>query len=141
MYKKTITFPNYNGEEVTESFYFNLTKAELLEMEMEQPGGMMEYLNTLIESKDANEILKIFKNLIRRSVGKKSADGRRFVKNEEITNDFMQTEAYSQLFMELATDAEEGARFINGIIPQDVAKEVAKEKAKDSAIGMIAPAT
>ena len=117
MLKKTITYTNYNGIEVTEDFYFNLTKAEIMEMEMSASGGMAEMINKIVASQDAPAIIKIFKELILKAYGEKSADGKRFMKSEEISVAFSQTEAYSQLFMELATDADAAAKFVNGIVP------------------------
>lgn len=117
MLKKTITYTDYNGVERTEDFYFNLTKAELMEMEIGTTGGMADMIKRIIDAKDAPAIIKIFKELVLKAYGEKSADGKRFVKSEEISNGFAQTEAYSQLFMELATDADAAATFVNGIIP------------------------
>ena len=117
MLKKTITYTDYNGVERTEDFYFNLTKAELMEMEIGTTGGMADMIKRIIDAKDAPAIIKIFKELVLKAYGEKSADGKRFVKSEEISNGFAQTEAYSQLFMELATDADAAAVFVNGIIP------------------------
>lgn len=117
MLKKTITYTDYNGIERTEDFYFNLTKAELMEMEIGTTGGMADMIKRIVDAKDAPAIIKIFKELVLKAYGEKSADGKRFVKSEEISNGFAQTEAYSQLFMELATDADAAAAFVNGIIP------------------------
>ena len=117
MLKKTITYNDYNGVERTEDFYFNLTKAELMEMEIGTTGGMADMIKRIVDAKDAPAIIKIFKELVLKAYGEKSADGKRFVKSEEISNGFAQTEAYSQLFMELATDADAAAAFVNGIIP------------------------
>lgn len=117
MLKKTITYTDYNGVERTEDFYFNLTKAELMEMEIGTTGGMADMIKRIIDAKDAPAIIKIFKELVLKAYGEKSVDGKRFVKSEEISNGFAQTEAYSQLFMELATDADAAAAFVNGIIP------------------------
>jgi len=117
MLKKTITYTDYNGVERTEDFYFNLTKAELMEMEIGTTGGMADMIKRIVDAKDAPAIIKIFKELVLKAYGEKSADGKRFVKSEEISNGFAQTEAYSQLFMELATDADAAAAFVNGIIP------------------------
>lgn len=126
MLKKTVTYTNYNGEEITEDFYFNLTKAEIMEMEMTIDGGMSEYLQQIVKAKDTAEIMKIFKKFLLESYGKKSPDGRRFIKNDELREEFSQTEAYSQLFMQLATDAEEAAKFINAVVPKDIAASADK---------------
>ena len=128
MLKKTITYTDYNGNERTEDFYFNLTKAEIMEMEMSTNGGMAERLQRIVAAQDAPEIIKEFKDLILRSYGQKSLDGKRFIKNDELRDEFSQTEAYSQLFMELATNDKEAAAFINGIVPNDVAKEISKSE-------------
>ena len=124
MYKKTITYLDYNGEEIKEDFYFNLTKAEILEMQLEKEGGLAEKIQTIVDSKNVPELIKIFKELILRSYGKKSDDGKRFIKSPELSREFTQTEAYSELFMELATDSDAAAAFINGIIPANLAKEL-----------------
>lgn len=120
MLKKTITYTDYDGNERTEDFYFNLTKAELMEMELSTEGGLEKKLNKIIASKDSTKIIETFKDIIVRSYGEKSDDGKRFVKNKEIADGFTQTEAYSELFMELASDADKAAEFINGIIPKDI---------------------
>lgn len=125
MLKKTITYHDYNGVEYTQDFYFNLSKAEIMEMEMGTTGGLAEMITKIVAAQDAPAIIKIFKDLILKSYGEKSADGKRFIKSDEISTAFTQTEAYSELFMELATDAEAAAAFVNGIIPADMAKEVA----------------
>jgi hypothetical protein len=123
MLKKTITYTDYNDNERTEDFYFNLSKAELMEMEMGTTGGMTEMVKRLVASQDTAAIVKIFKDLVLKAYGQKSLDGKRFIKNDELRDEFSQTEAYSILFMELATDADAAAKFINGIIPVDVANK------------------
>ena len=124
MLKKTITYTDYNGVERKEDFYFNLSKAEILEMEMGTTGGFAEMIQKVIDSKDAPSIMKIFKEMLLKAYGEKSADGKRFIKSKELTDAFEQTEAYSMLFMELATDADAAAAFVNGIIPADLAKQL-----------------
>lgn len=126
MLKKTITFKDLDGNELTEDFYFNLTKAELAELELGQSGGgMMAHLKRIVEAEDGGQIIGTFKRIILMSVGKRSEDNRRFIKNQEIVDDFAQTDAYTKLFMELCTDAEKGAEFIRGIVPQDLVEDVA----------------
>lgn len=117
MLKKTITYNDYNGNERTEDFYFNLTKAEIMEMELGTTGGLAEMLTRIVAAQDAPAIIKVFKDLVLKAYGEKSPDGKRFIKSEELSTAFSQTEAYSQLFMELATDADEAAKFVNGIVP------------------------
>lgn len=124
MFTKTIKYTDYNGVEREEKFLFNLTKAELTEMELGTTGGFSETIKKIIETQDSPSIIKIFKELILKSYGEKSADGKRFIKIDDngrsLANAFSQTEAYSQLFMELATDDEKAAEFVNGLIPADL---------------------
>lgn len=118
MLKKTITYTDYDGNERTEDFYFNLTKAECTELELSAEGGLTKMLQKIVAERDGKRIVEAFKDLILRAYGQKSLDGRRFVKSPELREEFSQTEAYSQLFMELSTDADAAAAFANGIIPQ-----------------------
>lgn len=120
MLKKTITYKDYNDVERTEDFYFNLTKAEVMEMEMSTTGGLAEMIQRIVAAQDAPAIIKIFKDLLLKAHGEKSPDGKRFIKSDAIREAFEQTEAYSILFMELATDDKKAAEFINGIIPADL---------------------
>lgn len=117
MHVETITYPDFNGVERTEKFYFNFTKAELMELEISTDGGLSETIKNIIDSNDAPALIKIFKDLILKAYGEKSADGKKFVKSDEISKAFSQTEAYSQLFIKLATDADAAQKFVNGIIP------------------------
>lgn len=116
MYKKTITYVDYDENERTEDFYFNLTQAEVMEMELSTSGGMAEMIKGIVAAQDVPEIIKIFKRLILESYGKKSPDGKRFIKSDALTDEFKQTEAYSNLFMELAQDADAAAEFVNNVI-------------------------
>lgn len=120
MLKKTITYTDYNDNERTEDFYFNLSKAELTEMELSTAGGLAEMIQRIVSTQDAPKIVKVFKDLVLAAYGEKSADGKRFIKTEELREAFSQTEAYSELFMELATDADAAAAFVNGIVPKDL---------------------
>ena len=117
MLKKTITYTDYNGVERKEDFYFNLTKAEIMEMEMSISGGLTEMINRIVAAQDAPAIVRICKERVLKAYGIKSPDGKRFIKSEELATEFAQTEAYSQLFMELATDADAASAFVNGIVP------------------------
>ena len=120
MLKKTITYTDYNGTERKEDFYFNLSKAEVMEMEMSTSGGLAQMINKIIETQDSPAIIKIFKDLILKAYGEKSPDGKRFIKSHELSEAFAQTEAYSNLVMELATDADAPAKFVNGITPVEI---------------------
>ena len=122
MLKKTVTYVDYNGVERTEDFYFNLSKAEVTEMELSVRGGLSAMLDELVKSGDNARIVEIFKDLVLRSYGEKSADGKRFVKSKELSEAFSQTEAYSEIFMELALDEKAAADFVNGILPSHLVK-------------------
>lgn len=126
MLKKTITYTDYNGMERKEDFYFNLTKAECVELQLSTAGGLAETIEAIVQTQDMPQIIAIFKELVLKAYGEKSADGKRFVKNQEIRDGFAQTEAYSELFMELATDSKKAADFVNGIIPKDLEASVNK---------------
>lgn len=125
MIKKTITYTDFNGGERTEDFYFHLTKAEITKMEMSVNGGMAERIQRIVSAQDQPAIIEVFEDLIKKSYGVKTPDGRGFVKRKEDLESFMATEAYSQLFMELATDSDAASKFVNGIIPADLSKQIA----------------
>ena len=120
MLVKTITYTDYNGNERTEDFYFNLTKAELINMEVSVDGGFSEMLKKIIREKSAPKLSEYFQDLIKKAYGVKSDDGRRFMKSDEITRDFTETEAYSILYTELVMDDKAAAAFVNGIMPKDI---------------------
>ena len=117
MLKKTITYIDYNGTERTEDFYFNLSNAEVSEMELSVNGGLSKMLENIVASKDAAQIMATFKEIVLKAYGEKSADGKRFIKSKELSEAFSQTEAYSEIFMELALDDKAAADFVNGIMP------------------------
>ena len=119
MIKETITYVDYNNVERTEDFFFNLSKAELMEIEMSTSGGLVEMINSIVSAQDAPAIIKVFKELILKAYGVKSLDGKRFEKSDKLRTEFEQTEAYSQLFMELSTDADAASKFVNGIMPSE----------------------
>lgn len=118
MVKETITYTDYNGVERKEEYLFNLNKAELMELELTTEGGLSAMIQSIVDANNIPEIVKIFKKLLLMAYGKKSPDGRRFIKSEELSKEFAQTEAYSELFMEFATNAEKAAEFINKMIPE-----------------------
>lgn len=121
MLKRSITYTDYNGGTRTEDFYFNLTQAEVTEMELSVDGGLVEMINRIVAAQDGKQIIATFKDIILRAYGEKSPDGKRFIKNQELRDAFAQTEAYSILFMELATNADAAAAFVNGIVPAQAA--------------------
>ena len=135
MIKKTIKYTDYNGVEKTEDFYFNLTKAELIEMEATTPGGMLETLKKITGKVDAPVLMRTFKNFILDSYGEITADGR-FRKSAELKEAFSQTAAYDELFTELILNGASAAEFMNGIIPQGIA-QLTQKSADKSASGSI----
>lgn len=125
MLKKTVAYEDFDGHQRTEDYYFNLTSAEITEMELSMNGGLSQLLEKILKENDNKQIIEYFKKIVLMSYGKKSLDGRQFVKNDQIREEFASTAAYSEIFMELATDAEAAAAFVNGIMPKK-----ALEKAK-----------
>lgn len=130
MLKKTVTYVDYDGNERTETLHFNLTRAELAEMELATPGGLQARMTRIVNEKDTNKLIQLIKDFIVKSYGVKSDDGKKFIKSEELTRDFMQTEAYSSVFMEMVTDEKALGLFLLGIVPKDLANEVAKHQNK-----------
>lgn len=131
MLKKTIKYTDYNGVEREEDFYFNISKAEIGDMEFSTPGGLSEHIKRIIQTQDTKQVYKMFKEIVLNSYGEKSADGRRFIKRDADGNRlavaFSETDAYSELFMELISDEENMANFINGVVPKDL-RETAEQK-------------
>ena len=127
MFKKTVTYTDYNDVKRTETFFFNLTKAEVLEMELGTVGGLSAMIQGVIDAKDTPALIKIFKDLVLKSYGEKSADGKRFIKSPELSEQFAQTEAYSDIFMELATNDVAASEFVKGITPQGLEEYVQKQ--------------
>lgn len=123
MLKKKIKYTDYNGEIQEEVFYFNLTKAEVVELELSTTGGMKNLIEQITNTRDMPKLIALFKKLIKMSYGEKSLDGKRFIKSSELSDAFTQTEAYSELFMELATDDKAATEFVNGILPGDLVSQ------------------
>ena len=132
MIKKTITYTDYNGAERTEDYYFNLTKAEIMKMEMSTAGGLAEMINRVVAAQDQTAIIAIFEDLICKAYGVKTPDGKGFTKKKEDLEAFMATPAYSELFMELATNADAASAFVNGIVPADMAAQAAAAQAAEA---------
>jgi hypothetical protein len=123
--KKTIKYTDFNGEEVSEDFLFHLSKAELVELEMSHEGGFVASMQKVVEAEDNKTIIAEFKKIILQSYGQKSLDGKRFIKNQTLRDEFESSEAYSTLFMELVTDTDAAIEFMNGIIPGDLVPQEA----------------
>lgn len=140
MIKKEIRYTDYNGVERMKTFYFNISMAEIIEMEADVEGGYGDFLRRIVDTKDARNLVSEFKKLILRSVGIKSDDGERFIKNDTIRDEFVQTPAYESLFVELATDANALAAFITAVIPKEFSQQMTQqnETMKTVAYGSVA---
>ncbi len=125
MLKQTRTYIDFDGNKRTEDFWFHLSKAEITELQLSVDGGLQEIIRRMVAAQDAPQIIKLMKEFVQLSYGVKSADGKRFEKSPELTAAFVQTQAYSDLFMELAFDDEAAAKFIQGVVPADMAEAVA----------------
>lgn len=119
MLKKNVTYIDFDGNERTEDFFFNLTEQEIAEMELSTEGGLGNFINKAVAAKSQVELIELFKKLILAAYGVKSADGRRFVKNDAVREDFMSTQAFSDIYMELVQDADKASAFFNGIVPKE----------------------
>lgn len=130
MLKKTMTYTDYDGVERTEDFYFNLSKSELMEMQLTTDGGYDQMIERIVNAKDMPALASVFKELLLKAYGEKSSDGKRFVKSREISEAFSQTPAYDSLYMQLVTDDEIASEFIKGLFPKDLVAEVDKIEKK-----------
>lgn len=133
---KTVTYTDYNGTSRKEDFYFHLTKAELTMMNMSVAGTMQNRLQKMIDSNDGVNILTTFEDILHRSYGVKSEDGKRLIKNEQVWTEFKESPAYSEIFMELVTDSKAAADFVAAIMPEDLGNEVRKELKNGDVIPM-----
>jgi len=123
MHKEEITYTDYNGVQKTRTFYFALSKSDLMKLELKTPGGLTTYLEKIVNANDSPEIVDAFEKIILAAYGEKTADGERFVKSKEISDAFMQSAAYDQFFMELLTDTDKAINFVNNIVPQEEAQK------------------
>lgn len=138
MIKKTITYTDFNDVEHTEDFYFSLTKGELIEMQLSVEGGWDQMIQKIINSGDNVKLSDVFTKLILKSYGEKSDDGKRFVKSPEMSEEFHQTNAYSELLYGLMSDENEAAAFVTGILPKEL-REAAANAAKEGTAGAAQP--
>lgn len=130
MLAKKIKYVDYNGDDQERTFLFNLNKAEIAEMEMTTPGGLVNHINKITDAQNLPELTALFKTLILKSYGEKSSDGQRFVKSKELSTEFSETEAYSELFVELISNADSAANFVNGIVPTISNEQIAEAEKK-----------
>lgn len=134
MLKKTITFRDLDDNVLVEDFYFNLNKAELAQLELQYEGGFSKYLSTIVDAKGGKAIMDAFKSIIGTAYGVRSEDGKRFIKSEKISEEFMQTDAFSELFVELLSDAEAAATFVNAVMPASLVAQAQAEMAQGKAL-------
>lgn len=140
MLKKTMTTVDFGGTERTEDYYFNLTKAEIMEMQLCTDGGFVETVKKIVEAKNQLELTHLFKKIICASYGVLSPDGRKFVKNQQVLDDFMATQAYSDLYIELLSgDGKAAEDFVNGILPKDLTNEAAKAHVSQPGLAVLNP--
>ena len=140
MLKKTMTTVDFGGTERTEDYYFNLTKAEIMEMQLCTDGGFVETVKKIVEAKNQLELTHLFKKIICASYGVLSPDGRKFVKNQQVLDDFMATQAYSDLYIELLSgDGKAAEDFVNGILPNDLTNEAAKAPVSQPGLAVLNP--
>ena len=132
MYIKKITYTDYNGEQRTEPFYFNLNKGELIKLQLSKNGGYQAFLRRLLDTNDQAEIIKVFDQFIKDAYGVKSDDGKRFIKNQEVLDDFVQSEAYSELLTELISNEKAQLEFIQGLMPAEYMQQIASEFKKEA---------
>lgn len=132
MFKKTITYTDYDGNKRTEDFYFNLSKAELTELKMSKKGGLDKMIERIIKEQDAPEIIKLVKEIILMAYGEKSDDGKYFRKSKEISEAFSQTEAYSDIFMDVCSTPDSAVNFFNSLLPSDLREQIEEAKEKEN---------
>lgn len=131
MYKKTIKYEDYNGEEREEDFYFNLTVAEATRLEVNTEGGLDNMISKITRAKDNAEIIRVFEDLVAYSYGEKSPDGRYFSKSPEITAKFKSSPAYDEFFVSLFADPQAASNFVKGIVPSKMAEKFSKIAGQD----------
>lgn len=130
MLKKTVTYKDFDDVERTEDFYFNLTEAEITDMNLDENANLAEKIQSIINSKDMKQIKDYFQWIVIKAYGVKSDDGRKFMKSPEIIADFKATQAYSDIWMELAYDADAASEFVNGIMPKNLVAQIEENKDK-----------
>jgi hypothetical protein len=123
MFKITKTYKDYDGNEMTNDFYFSLSQQEIVELNFTSPGGLVRYIESIQKTNDGGEIIGFFKKILLASYGQKVFDpkfGTRFSKLPEYVEQFVSTPAFSMIYMDLATDAKLAADFIRGVVEDAV---------------------
>ena len=137
MYKKTMKTIDFGGTKRVEDYYFNLTAAELMEMQLSTEGGFKEMIERIVNAQNQTEMTELFKKMICKSYGVLSPDGRKFIKNQAVLDDFLATQAYSDLYMEMLTNTDAATEFFNNVIPQDLEKKAAAAQSAQPGLSIV----
>ena len=124
MLKKTVTYENFNGEQVTKDLYFNLTKKELIDLQVSKDGGLDAYIKKITEEEDKKAMIQLLDSIILAAYGQKSEDGERFIKNKELIDAFVSSMAYDTLIDELFTVEGASLQFMMGLLPKDITSQI-----------------
>ena len=134
MIKQDITYTNFEGEQETETLYFHLNKVELMEMQVSEKRGLAQYITDIQKAENNKEIFRLFKEIVLRAYGERSEDGKKFIKNERLREEFEGSLAYEELMVKIVTEADFAAKFVNGIMPAGMADQIAARMGQDSLV-------
>ena len=126
MLRKEVEYKDFDGNDRKDVLWFLLNEVEITEMDLETSGGLVKYMESIIDTNDVNQLITIFKDLLIRSYGERSMDGKHFYKDDKIRNEFVSSAAYPVLYMEMVSDADKAVEFINGIVPSNIREQMAK---------------
>ena len=126
MLRKEVKYKDFDGNDRKDVLWFHLNEVEITEMDLETSGGLVKYMESIIDTNDVNQLIAIFKDLLIRSYGERSMDGKHFYKDDKIRNEFVSSAAYPVLYMEMVSDADKAVEFINGIVPSNIREQMAK---------------
>lgn len=126
MLRKEVEYKDFDGNDRKDVLWFHLNEVEITEMDLETSGGLVKYMESIIDKNDVNQLITIFKDLLIRSYGERSMDGKHFYKDDKIRNEFVSSAAYPVLYMEMVSDADKAVEFINGIVPSNIREQMAK---------------
>lgn len=126
MLRKEVEYKDFDGNDRKDVLWFHLNEVEITEMDLETSGGLVKYMESIIDTNDVNQLITIFKDLLIRSYGERSMDGKHFYKDDKIRNEFVSSAAYPVLYMEMVSDADKAVEFINGIVPPNIREQMAK---------------
>ena len=134
MIKQDITYTNFEGEQETETLYFHLNKVELMEMQVSEKRGLAQYITDIQKAENNKEIFRLFKEIVLRAYGERSEDGKKFIKNERLREEFEGSLAYEELMVKIVTEAVFASKFVNGIMPAGMADQIAARMGQDSLV-------